>query len=239
MKKFIVTKVVQATPAILKGGKLYLPSDAIPRSMEPSEQGYKVIDEDGNESWCPKGVFEKAYKCSDSFLDRLLIEMRDLYAKMDKLAPFIESGKVDEVVTDKYQNTLLRLQHRIMSRYINVLECRIGRLDGSPKAQLHLMNFGEAIEVIKQGGLVRRTGWNGKGMFIFMRPNDSIKADTVVNNVKSLPHQLKEWIANNHNENEQILFTHYICMKAADGTIVNGWLASQTDMFAEDWEIVS
>jgi hypothetical protein len=27
-------------------------------------------------------------------------------------------------------------------------------------------------------------------------------------------------------------------MKAADGTVVNGWLASQTDMLANDWMIV-
>ena len=42
MKKYIGTKLVQATPAIRKGGKIYLPTDAIPKAMEPVEEGYKV-----------------------------------------------------------------------------------------------------------------------------------------------------------------------------------------------------
>ena len=42
MKKYIGTKLVQATPAIRKGGKIYLPTDAIPKTMEPVEEGYKV-----------------------------------------------------------------------------------------------------------------------------------------------------------------------------------------------------
>lgn len=63
MKKYIGTKVVSATPAIRKGGKVYLPTDEIPKSMETVEEGYKVIYEDGYESWSPKDVFEKAYQC--------------------------------------------------------------------------------------------------------------------------------------------------------------------------------
>ena len=47
MKKYIGTKSVQATPAVRKGGKVYLPTDAIPRSMESVEEGYKVVYEDG------------------------------------------------------------------------------------------------------------------------------------------------------------------------------------------------
>lgn len=43
MKKYIGTKLVQATPAIRKGGKIYLPTDAIPKTMEPVEEGYKVV----------------------------------------------------------------------------------------------------------------------------------------------------------------------------------------------------
>jgi hypothetical protein len=62
LKKYIGTKLVQATPAIRKGGKIYLPTDAIPRTMEPVEEGYKVVYEDGYESWSPKDVFEKGIR---------------------------------------------------------------------------------------------------------------------------------------------------------------------------------
>lgn len=100
------------------------------------------------------------------------------------------------------------------------------------------MKFGEAIEKVKNGSLVARQGWNGKGMFIFMRPADTLTADFIVNKVKSLPESLKKWIAKNHGENDEIKFGAYLCLKAADGSIANGWLPSQTDMLAEDWEIV-
>lgn len=100
--------------------------------------------------------------------------------------------------------------------------------------------FGQALESLKRGHLVTRKGWNGKGMFIFMRPEDCLSTEKVVNHVKSLPESFKKWIANNYGDSEidKIKFTAYLCMKAADGTVVNGWLASQTDMLANDWMIV-
>lgn len=102
------------------------------------------------------------------------------------------------------------------------------------------MTFGEALEAIKKGELVCREGWNGKGMFIFQRPEDCLSTDMVVNKVKSLPDAVKKWVANKYGDSEtdKIKFTAYLCMKAADDTIVNGWLASQTDMLATDWMIV-
>ena len=100
--------------------------------------------------------------------------------------------------------------------------------------------FGQALESLKRGHLVARKGWNGKGMFIFMRPEDSLPTNMIVNQVKSLPESFKKWIANNYGDSEidKIKFTAYLCMKAADDTVVNGWLASQTDMLANDWVIV-
>lgn len=111
------------------------------------------------------------------------------------------------------------------------------------------MDFGKAIEALKEGKRTSRSGWNGKGMFIFMRPADELNVEFVVDKVKSLPQSVKTYylqdIINEKgeripvDENDKVKFTAYLCMKAADGTIVNGWLASQTDMLAEDWEILS
>ena len=161
MKKYIGTKHVEAEPMTM--GEAYerglLQVGRVPDVESAKRMGYHVRYADGYGSWSPAKPFEEAYKVADTFLDRLHIEMRHLYEKMDKLSPFIESGKIDEVVTDKYQNYLLRLQHKVMSRYINILECRIGRLDGSPEAPLHQMTFGDAIEILKNGGVVRRINW--------------------------------------------------------------------------------
>ena len=112
------------------------------------------------------------------------------------------------------------------------------------------LTFGEAIEAVKKGALIARKGWNGKGMFVFLRPEDSLSVDMIVNKVKSLPQALKNKLGSEFSWTQEeessgkgphqkfVKFTAYLCMKAADGTIVNGWLASQTDMIAEDWEIL-
>lgn len=95
-----------------------------------------------------------------------------------------------------------------------------------------LLNFGQAIELVKRGSLAARKGWNGKGMFIFMRPEDTLKTG-MIEKVKSLPDQVKKWIDKNVDDKVNpgesgltpIKFTAYLCMKAADNTIVNGWQA--------------
>lgn len=103
-----------------------------------------------------------------------------------------------------------------------------------------LMSFGDAIEAVKSGKLIARVGWNGKGMFVFQRPECSLSTEMIINRVKSLPDAFKRWVEQNCSESEtnMIKFNAYLCMKAADGSIVNGWLASQTDILSEDWMIV-
>lgn len=237
MKKYIGTKEVEAMPMTL--GELINKSGRNPYENDEKmhgndEKGYLVKYKDGYESWSPAEPFEEAYKCADTFLDRLHIEMRDLYEKMDKLSPFIESGKIDEIVTDKYQNYLLRLQHRIMSRYINVLECHIGRLDGSPEAPLHQMSFGDAIEVLKQGGAIRRAGWNGKGLFVVKQIPAHITED-IIPKMQSLPQSAKDIIMS--RENKVIDYTSQMLIINPDGR-ADSWVPSVSDVFAEDWEIV-
>ena len=234
MKKYIGTKQIEAEP-MTRGdawGKHLLREK--PSTENFDDEGYHVRYEDGYESWSPKDTFEKAYKIADTFLDRLHIEMRDLYEKMDKLSPFIESGKIDEIVTDKYQNHLLRLQHRIMSRYINVLECRIGRLDGSPEAPLHQMSFGDAIEILKQGGAIRRSGWNGKGLMVFKQVPAHIESD-VIPKMQSLPQSAKDLILKGKGF---IDYTSQCLIYNENTGRADSWVPSISDVFADDWEIV-
>lgn len=109
-------------------------------------------------------------------------------------------------------------------------------------------NFGIALLALKQGKRVARLGWNGRGMFVFMRPADELDIDFVVDKVRSLPQSVKDYYRQDVIDdsgdrlsvggNGTVKFTEYLCLKAADGTIVNGWLASQMDMLAEDWVIL-
>ena len=91
------------------------------------------------------------------------------------------------------------------------------------------MNFGLAIEAMKKGHKVARKGWNGKGMFIFLTPGSQVAYS------KCKPETQKALI---DHPKSLVEINPHIDMRAADGTLVIGWLASQTDMLAEDWEIV-
>tara|TARA_R110000851_G_scaffold97032_1_gene210468 strand:+ start:59 stop:304 length:246 start_codon:yes stop_codon:yes gene_type:complete len=80
------------------------------------------------------------------------------------------------------------------------------------------MNFGEAITAMKSGEHLQRKGWNGKGIFIALQtPDESSKMTSPYIFIDTTGLQ---------TENE-----------AAPKSCVP-WLASQTDMLAEDWQIV-
>lgn len=69
--------------------------------------------------------------------------------------------------------------------------------------------FGKALEALQSGRRVTRRGWNGKGMWIALQKPDAYSKMTAP----------------------------YIYMKTADGSLVP-WLASQTDLLADDWEVI-
>jgi hypothetical protein len=105
------------------------------------------------------------------------------------------------------------------------------------------LSFGVALEAVKKGNLIAREGWNGKDMFVFQRPEDTLTVQQVVDHVKSLPRKVKDYFyfkttAPFQTDKTTVKFTSYLCLKAADDSIVNGWLASQTDILAEDWYIL-
>mgnify|MGYP001584846688 CR=1 FL=1 len=70
------------------------------------------------------------------------------------------------------------------------------------------MSFSDALVTIKNGKSVYREGWNGKGMFVSLQTPDE-------NSKMGLP---------------------YLYISTVDGKLVP-WLASQTDILADDWEI--
>lgn len=83
------------------------------------------------------------------------------------------------------------------------------------------MDFGKAIQLLKEGKRVARQGWNGKNQYIELATNISYK-------------NAKQEIINAEHEaigNKAIAFV-------GTSGIQLGWLASQADMLAEDWTIV-
>lgn len=72
-----------------------------------------------------------------------------------------------------------------------------------------LMDFGEAVEVLKNGGRVRRLGWNGTDMWIKLQSPDA----------------------------QSLMTLPYIYMRTVAMELVP-WVASHTDILADDWELV-
>lgn len=92
------------------------------------------------------------------------------------------------------------------------------------------LTFGQAIEALKAGQRVARAGWNGKGMWLCLSPGrESFSA-------------VDFWAPANRDyalgQGGAAKVLPSITMKTATGEIQMGWLASQSDMLAEDWVIV-
>jgi len=84
------------------------------------------------------------------------------------------------------------------------------------------MDFSTALLALKAGKRVARAGWNGKGMFIFLVPGSVFQVS-------------RPPLLGIYPEGTTVRYHAHIDMKTADGMVVP-WLASQTDMLAEDWE---
>lgn len=83
------------------------------------------------------------------------------------------------------------------------------------------MNFGQAIELLKEGKSLQREGWNGKNQYIELATNISyVNANKEIINV-----------------NHEAIGNKAIAFVGKSGVQL-GWLASQSDMLANDWKVV-
>lgn len=98
------------------------------------------------------------------------------------------------------------------------------------------MKFGEAIELLKEGKRLTRRGWNGKGMYVYLVEGRKIPVDRWVNrDPASAP--TEQEIRQGYVE----ILPHidmYTTNSTGRRARLSGWLASQTDMLSEDWEVV-
>jgi hypothetical protein len=102
-------------------------------------------------------------------------------------------------------------------------------------------DFGWAIRALKAGHRVRRAGWNGKGMWIALTQGPHLhRHPTSAGDPTGWTGRLNGAAAalQTAESPDEIRIGDHIDMRAADGSLVIGWLASQTDMLSEDWELV-
>lgn len=232
MKKYIGTKEVKAQPM-----DSYVASQMGYKTGEADRirNGYEVEYEDGYKSWSPAEPFEKAYKLAETFIDRLHIEYSDLVEKFEKCATFVDSEKLRETIKDDYPAFLLWLQREIMGRYGSILKQRIAIAEGETSiTTLPKMSFGIAIEALKFGLAIRRSGWNEKSLFVVKQIPAHIESD-VIPKMQSLPQSAKELVLKGKGF---IDYTSQCLIYNENTGRADSWVPSISDMFAEDWEIV-
>lgn len=83
------------------------------------------------------------------------------------------------------------------------------------------MDFSDALRLVKAGKRVSRAGWNGKNMFVFLVPGSTFRVN-------------REPLLSILGEGTEVQYHGHVDMRTANGQIVP-WLASQTDILAEDW----
>jgi hypothetical protein len=112
------------------------------------------------------------------------------------------------------------------------------------------LSFGDALSHLKQGRRIARNGWNGKGMYVYLNMGSF---DGTTLNITNDDLELQRASGKEHPSSIAGVSLSYfnvgdvgtICrlpninMKDAYGNTVTGWLASQTDMLANDWEVLT
>lgn len=154
MKQYIGSKIVNAVPEFRchRPGHVfqYVPVGYIVPAGWEAEDGYRIEYEDGYRSWCPKEVFEAAYRETTG------------------------------------------------------------------------MSFGLALEAVKKGKRVARAGWNGKGMYVFLANGVEFFTEADISEF----------------DDQDVEVSDLLVLRTAQETFQPGWLATQSDMLADDWFIV-
>lgn len=86
------------------------------------------------------------------------------------------------------------------------------------------MNFGLAIEATKKGKRIAREGWNGKGMYVFLA--DNVEFCTMAD------------ISEMEGKEDGVEVSAMLVLRTAQATFQPGWLATQSDILADDWYVV-
>ena len=134
------------------------------------------------------------------------------------------------------------LKSATLEEYWYLVEYKDGYKSWSPKGifeeayrEVGSVNFGGAIVLLKAGLAVRRKGWNGKGLFVVKQVPSHITGD-IIPNMQSLPQSAKNILIS--RENPHIDYTNQMLIINPDGR-ADSWVPSVSDVFAEDWEVVS
>jgi len=102
------------------------------------------------------------------------------------------------------------------------------------------LTFSDALDAAKAGKRIARAGWNGKSMWVALTPGSTIPVGLARDGaaLKLASEKVARAKDLHDAEAQTIAILPHLDMRAADGSLVIGWLASQTDMLANDWVVL-
>lgn len=89
------------------------------------------------------------------------------------------------------------------------------------------LDFGDALAVLRDGHRVTRRGWNGPGQWLVLVPASVIRVDASRPLGKAAPELV----------GQEVRYRAHIDIKTVQGDVVP-WIASQSDLLADDWQVV-
>lgn len=267
MKQYIGTKLIEAEPALRYADGMITTADAPVRLDEPVEHGYKVRYADGYESFSPAVVFERAYlplevngklkteapSISAEMVDRFIDhhETVTMGGKTTVVRAVLKNGfeiveSASCVSAENYDEELgeeicmERIRNKIWELLGFLLQTAVGGVNGEAAAENRCcdkdcersccdeaycptdgLSFGLAIEAAKKGMKIARAGWNGK--------NQHVELACCISYLTKGGFHV--------NVNHNAIGNNALAFVGTSGVQL-GWLASQADMLADDWQIV-
>ena len=243
MNKYIGTKLIEAEPC---------PAWKDFGKHKTGDPGYKVLYPDGYEIWSPKDVFEKAYlpltinenirtnapSISQGMVDNFILETwtQTLGDKCTVVRAMLRNGfeiveSSDCVSAENYDENLgheicmEKIKDKVWMLLGFMLQTAVNGVQPGTRAEhgtmMVGMTFGTAIEAAKRGRKIKRRGWNGRNQYVELASCISYTnaaGDTV-------------------NADHDAIGNQAFAFVGTSG-VQMGWLASQSDMLAEDWEVV-
>lgn len=235
MKKYVGTKTVKAEPM----NELAAVEKGYTRKNEDNHEwreGYHVqyTNPDGSvyDSWSPKSVFEKAYQVAETPLDRMSIEYKEESERYEKGFQFVNSEAFDKL--NYLAKTLFSAQNEFQREYCYLLLDRRAQMSNK-RVFLGSYDFGTAIKFLKAGGAIRRVNWKDYGLFVIKQVPANITSETIPN-MQSLPQIAKDILMK--RKNPRLNYTNQMLIVSPNGR-ADSWVPSSSDVFAEDWELVT
>lgn len=173
-------------------------------------------------------------KEQETYIDRMNNEYQELSERLDKAFAFIDSEKFNEL-SDKTKG-LLKVQAETISQYQRILECRIADALNNNINVIEQLSFGTVISALNVGFLAYRKNWNGKDLFVFKQVRTTIAKKEIIENMISLNDLSKQLIL---GANGIINYCNQCLIYNINTGEANSWVPSISDIFAEDWCIVT